>query len=101
MVVLQCRFVRDGFDDRKSGLRSLRHADSDGPVELDDWRADARRELLIERRNARPVGGFSRIGPGVTGDDLRLQHIKAALSAKVLRAAERLQATADLQKIPA
>src|SRR5262245_8169573 len=101
MVVLQRRLVRDGFDDGEPGLRSFRHADGYGTVELDDRRAGARRTLLIASRDAPLGGGFSPIGPGVTGDDLRLQHIKAALPAKVLRAAERLQATADLQKIPA
>ena len=33
---------RDGFDDRKSGLRSFRYADRDGSVELDDGRAGTR-----------------------------------------------------------
>ena len=36
VIGAQCRLVSDVVDERQAGFRSVRHCDSDGPVERDD-----------------------------------------------------------------
>ena len=47
MIGFQGGLINEALDDHKAGLRTLRHADGDGPVQLDHRRGHQRGQLRI------------------------------------------------------
>ena len=69
------RVVGDRVRDRQAGLRPLREAHRDGPVELDHRRRRHVGEHLVQGRDPFPVGVLGPGRPGVAGCDRGLQSV--------------------------
>ena len=85
----------------EAGLGAERHARGDGPVELDHRRRRNLRERVVQGDDLLPVGVVGGRGPGVAGRDRALEPVGSERTAERRGPAQRGQAAADQEAVPA
>src|ERR1700688_5028931 len=100
MVGLQRGLLSESLNDFESGRGTEGHRDSNGAIEFDDRRWRVFEELLVKRRDARPVGVRSDSCSRVTCGDGGLQGVRSGCAAELLGTLQRSEAAGDEQLIP-
>src|SRR6266852_9252805 len=101
MVALERRLQRQRIDDLQTLCRTESHCDRDCTIEIHDrrWRSCCQR--VIQRRDASPIRLRRGTRSRMTGDNWRLQCIRAIRPTELFSALERRETTPDQDLIPA